>query len=115
RGYAQNSLGPRDIATGYPIGGRELLVGSIETATPLWSGDFDPQRGRLVGLFFIDGGNVWNGMNGGTGPSRARFSFGTGVGWQMPFGTIKLNLALPIKRYSGDSYQPVQFQFNAGF
>jgi outer membrane protein assembly factor BamA len=72
-------------------------------------------RGRLVGLLFIDGGNVWQGMNGGTGSGGARYSYGAGLGWQMPFGTLKFNLAAPIKRHRGDSYQPVQMQFNAGF
>jgi|GEM_PF-2623027 len=117
RGYTGNSLGPRDIATRSPLGGREMLLGSIEAITPLWPRDeLDRRRGgRLVGLIFLDGGNVWQGMAGGTGTGGPRYSYGVGLGWQMPYGTLKLNLALPVKRHVGDSYQPVQVEFNAGF
>jgi len=114
RGYASNSLGSRDPGTGFPLGGRRLLVGSIEALTPL--SPFKPdQPGRLVWLLFIDGGNVWSNGLGGTGAGPARFSYGTGLGWQIPFGTLKLSFAQPFTHYSGDQYQKFQVEFNAGF
>jgi outer membrane protein insertion porin family len=115
RGYAANSLGPRDLGTNYPIGGRRMLVGSIEAITPLTSFTSDVVPGRPVWLVFVDGGNVWNNGLGGTGAGPVRFSYGMGLGWQIPYGTLKLDFALPVKRYSGDDYQKFQVEFNAGF
>jgi outer membrane protein insertion porin family len=114
RGYAGNSLGSRDPGTGFPLGGRRLLAGSIEALMPL--SPFRPDLpGRLVWLLFVDGGNVWSNGLGGTGAGPARFSYGTGLGWQIPFGTLKLSYARPFKRYPGDQYQKFQVEFNAGF
>ncbi|MDR0457465.1 MAG: BamA/TamA family outer membrane protein, partial [Burkholderiaceae bacterium] len=114
RGYAGNSLGPRDLTTGFPIGGRRLLVGSVEATTPLTPIKPDIP-GRLVWLVFVDGGNVWSNGLGGTGSGPIRFSYGTGLGWQMPFGTFRLSFALPFTRHTGDEYQRFQFDFSAGF
>jgi len=114
RGYTGNSLGAHDLGTGFPLGGRRLLTGSIEAIAPLTS--FKPDLpGRLVWLLFIDGGNVWSNGLGGTGAGPARFSYGTGLGWQIPFGTLQMSFALPIKRHPGDDYQRFQVEFKAGF
>jgi outer membrane protein insertion porin family len=115
RGYAGNSLGPRDRGTGFPLGGRRLLVGSIEADTPLPSPFKSDLPGRPVWLLFVDGGNVWSDGLGGTSAGPARFSYGTGLGWQIPYGMLKLSFALPVKRYSGDDYQKFQVEFNASF
>ncbi|MDR2990896.1 MAG: BamA/TamA family outer membrane protein [Burkholderiaceae bacterium] len=116
RGYAANSLGPRDLELGanFPLGGRRLLVGSIEAVTPITAFTLDIP-GRLVWLLFVDGGNVWDSDLNGTGAGSARFSYGTGLGWQIPYGTLKLSLGLPVKRHRGDDYQKFQVEFNAGF
>jgi outer membrane protein insertion porin family len=115
RGYASNSLGSRDLGTTFPLGGRRLLTGSLEAVTPLTS--FKPDLpGRPVWLLFVDGGNVWSsGLGNSTGAGSARFSYGAGLGWQIPFGTLQLSFALPVIRHRGDDYQRFQVEFNAGF
>lgn len=57
RGFAINQAGPRDLATGYPIGGQGLFVNNLEIRTP-------PVMLPYVGnnlsfVFFHDMGNVF--------------------------------------------------------
>ena len=57
RGFAINQAGPRDLATGYPIGGQALFVNNLEIRTPPvmlpYVGD------NLSFVFFHDMGNVF--------------------------------------------------------
>jgi outer membrane protein assembly factor BamA len=57
RGFALNQAGPRDLTTGFPIGGTAIFVNSFEVRTP-------PMDLPLVGnnlgfVFFHDYGNVF--------------------------------------------------------
>jgi outer membrane protein assembly complex protein YaeT len=52
RGFSINQAGPRDLLTGYPIGGNALFLNSLELRT------FFAQR-RLGLVFFEDAGNVY--------------------------------------------------------
>jgi outer membrane protein insertion porin family len=114
RGYATNSLGSRDFRTNVPLGGRKIAIGSVEAITPLPSFSKDIP-GRPVWLAFVDAGNVWDSGLSGTDAGSLRASYGLGLGWQLPFGTLKLSAALPMQRHAGDDYQRFQFEFNAGF
>jgi len=57
RGFAINQAGPRDLVTGYPIGGQGLFVNNLEIRTPPvmlpYVGD------NLSFIFFHDMGNVF--------------------------------------------------------
>ena len=57
RGFAINQAGPRDLQTGYPIGGQGLFVNNLEIRTPTvmlpYVGD------NLSFVFFHDMGNVF--------------------------------------------------------
>ena len=61
RGFAINQAGPRDLATGYPIGGQGLFVNNLEIRTPPvllpYTGD------NLSFVFFHDMGNVFAAAN----------------------------------------------------
>lgn len=117
RGYVANSLGARDVVTGDPLGGQRMLSGSIQAATEVTRLDGD--RGRILSFAFIDGGTV-RGAPGDSathapGAGSARFSYGIGLGWQAPFGSLGANFALPFKRHEGDRYQPFQVNFTTAF
>ncbi len=56
RGFGLNQAGPRDLVTGFPVGGLALLAFNQELRFPLrlpWTGD------KLGGAFFYDAGNVF--------------------------------------------------------
>ena len=52
RGFADNQAGPRDLYTGFPIGGSGLLMNTFELRFPL-IGD------NIGGVVFHDAGNVY--------------------------------------------------------
>jgi outer membrane protein insertion porin family len=117
RGYVANSLGAHDVVTGDPLGGRRTLAGSIQASTEMVRLEGD--RGRVLSFAFIDGGTV-RGAPGGSAthaadPGGARFSYGIGVGWQAPFGSLGASFARPFKRREGDRYQPFQLSFTTAF
>jgi outer membrane protein insertion porin family len=57
RGFALNQAGPRDAATGFPVGGQAMLVLNQEFRFPMHL----PYIGNaLGGALFYDGGNVYS-------------------------------------------------------
>lgn len=84
RGYAYNSLAPRDSA-GNLVGGKYLTTGSLELDWDLW---------RPYGLAaFVDAG-------GADDVPNVRLHFGAGIGFRYiaPFGAISVDLAHPFDR-----------------
>jgi translocation and assembly module TamA len=82
RGYAYQMIGDRN-ETGDVIGGRYLLVGSVEYERLIF-GDF----GAAV---FVDAGDAFS--------DRFRASTGAGIGmrWRSPVGMVRLDLAHPFQ------------------
>lgn len=57
RGFALNQAGPRDVCTGFPVGGQAMLILNQEFRFPMHL----PFVGTsLGGAFFYDGGNVYS-------------------------------------------------------
>jgi translocation and assembly module TamA len=83
RGYAYQSLGPRD-AVGLVVGGKHLLTGSIELERALFT--------KWGVSAFYDAGNAFNSF------SDIRIFQGAGVGvhYYTPVGGINLYLARQI-------------------
>jgi translocation and assembly module TamA len=96
RGYAYQSLGPRD-QFGHVLGGRALLVGSVEL-------EYRFLKKWGVATFF-DAGNA-----------ARNFSFslkeGTGVGlrWLSPIGMVRLDLAFAVS----EPGRPLRLHLNIG-
>ena len=103
RGFAFNQAGPRDPATGFPLGGGSQFLNSIELRFPLVGTDFS-------GVFFHDAGNVYSRPGKisfrTTQPvrySRAgakEFDFdymvhavGLGIRYRTPIGPVRFDLA----------------------
>jgi outer membrane protein assembly factor BamA len=57
RGFAINQAGPRDLQTGFPIGGNALFMNSIELRTPSIALPF--VEDKLSAVVFHDAGNVF--------------------------------------------------------
>lgn len=91
RGYVYNSIGPRD-ANGNLLGGKDLLVGSME---------MDHRLGRIFGVAaFVDAGNVTNSFQ-----TALEKGIGVGLRWRTPVGVVRFDLAHPIKRPDLDRFR----------
>jgi translocation and assembly module TamA len=87
--------------TTYPIGSTTISAGTIE------------YRQRIAqnwgAAFFIDGGNVGPSLT--FSPTNLFVGVGTGVRYYTPIGPIRLDFAVPLKRYDSD---PQAFQIYIG-
>jgi outer membrane protein assembly factor BamA len=61
RGFAINQAGPRDLQTGFPIGGNALFINNLELRTPPVALPFFQEN--LSFAFFHDAGNVFTDSN----------------------------------------------------
>ena len=111
RGFEQGSLGQIDTITGGSLGGNKKINLNFEVLTPFPGAGND----RTLRMFaFVDVGNVyaesqpmrWNEM---------RASTGVGISWISPVGPLRLALAKPIRKFTGDKIQTVQFQIGTSF
>ena len=103
RGFAYNQAGPRDSATGFPLGGGAQLFNSVELRFPLSGPDFSA-------VLFHDAGNVYSrpgriSLNSSqqvrTNPQGGKeFDFdylvhamGLGIRYRTPIGPLRFDLA----------------------
>jgi outer membrane protein insertion porin family len=63
---------------------------------------------------FFDAGNVY-GANNPFVLSELRTSTGVGISWISPIGPLRLAYAKPIRTFTGDKIQKVQFQIGTAF
>ena len=103
RGFAYNQAGPRDPATGFPLGGGAQFLNSLELRFPLAGADFS-------GVLFHDAGNVYsrpgrisfsssqNARTTAGGTREFEFDYmvhavGLGIRYRTPVGPIRFDLA----------------------
>ena len=85
RGYGYQRLGPEDD-DGNVIGGRHLLVGSVE---------YDYRLFRQWSFaVFVDGGNAFDDYD----DYEPAYGYGVGARWHSPIGPIRLDVARPDDR-----------------
>ena len=101
RGYPYQAVGPSFPGTPYPIGATAISAGSLE---------YRQRFGQNFGAaFFVDGGQV--GSNFSLNPTNLFVGIGGGVRYYTPIGPIRLDVAVPLKRYDTD---PSPFQIYIG-
>ncbi|MEY2622252.1 MAG: hypothetical protein RIT26_2072 [Pseudomonadota bacterium] len=110
RGFAQGSLGPRDV-TGFVTGGPKKLVLNGEFFAP-FPGVGNDKSLRLYG--FVDAGNVF-GHDEPIRMNELRSSYGAGLSWVSPMGPLRLAIANPVNKQSGDRINRLQFQIGNVF
>lgn len=110
RGFAQGSLGPRDV-TGFVTGGPKKLVLNGEFFAP-FPGVGNDKSLRLYG--FVDAGNVF-GQDEPIRMNELRSSYGAGLSWVSPMGPLRLAVANPVNKQSGDRINRLQFQIGNVF
>lgn len=91
RGYDYQTLSPRD-SEGDRVGGRYLLVGSLEYQYPL------RERWRLAS--FVDHGNAIDGLG-----DPLKTGVGIGVRWVSPVGPLRLDLAHALDHDEGSGFR----------
>ncbi len=96
RGFPDNQAGPRDPITGFPLGGKAVLMNSLELRFPLL-GD------NVGGVFFHDAGNLYSSVTDISFRFRQRdlndFNYmvqavGFGIRYRTPVGPIRADFAL---------------------
>jgi outer membrane protein insertion porin family len=114
RGFNTAGIGARDKTTGDSLGGTRYARASVEMSFPFGL----PEEFGLLGHAFTDVGTL--GKSGISDPvvqesESIRVSVGTGVSWKSPFGPIRLDLALPLRKESYDKKELIRFSFGTRF
>jgi outer membrane protein insertion porin family len=118
RGFPENQAGPRDLTTGFPVGGNALFFNQTELRFPL-IGD------NIGGVLFHDMGNIYSSLN--------KFSFsvkqkdiqdfdymvhavGFGIRYRTPIGPFRIDLAYSANppRFVGFKADNQQDLINSG-
>ena len=98
RGFPYNQAGPRDLVTGFPIGGNALFFHSTEVRFPLIGDNID-------GVLFHDMGNIYNSITDVSFRVHQRnitdFNYmvhaaGFGIRYRTPLGPVRVDLAYSI-------------------
>ena len=101
RGYPYQSVGPYFPDTNDPVGATTISAGGLE---------FRQRIGRSWGAaVFVDGGQVGNRLK--LSPTDLYYGVGGGVRYYTPIGPIRLDVAVPLRRYDSD---PQVFQLYIG-
>jgi outer membrane protein insertion porin family len=117
RGFAPVGLGPRDITLGTSqdaLGGTMYWGASVELQMPFW---FLPKEAGLRGAIYADAGSLWDYK----GPTTflttnesisvaqdsmfVRASVGAGLIWSSPFGPLRFDYAIPVRKGPNDRTQ----------
>ena len=91
RGWGRYQVSPLTPA-GQPIGGRTMMEVSTEARFGI--------RGKLGGVLFVDGGNVWEGpwevqLN------KLRWAVGPGIRYDTPIGPMRFDLGVQLNSIDG--------------
>jgi outer membrane protein assembly factor BamA len=98
RGFPENQAGPRDLLTGFPLGGSALFFNNTELRFPLYGANVN-------GVLFEDMGNVYSSIGAMTFRVDQRnpedfdymvHAVGFGVRYRTPIGPLRLDLAYSI-------------------
>jgi outer membrane protein insertion porin family len=98
RGFPDNQAGPRDLKTGFPLGGNALLFHATELRFPFLGED-------ITGVVFHDLGNVYTDVKNISFRYKQRdntdFNYmvqaaGFGVRYKTPVGPLRLDLAYSL-------------------
>lgn len=112
RGFAWGGIGPRDAKTLDPLGATRFWTGTLETLFPIGL----PNEFGVKGAVFTDFGTSWK--PGSTGSQvldnrSIRAAVGIGLSWTSPFGPLKIDYAVPVKKQKYDDTQRFLFGFSS--
>ncbi len=103
RGYPYQAASPLIPYTNDPLGGTAITAGGLE---------YRQRLGQHFGAaFFVDGGQVSDKLK--VVPGSLYVGVGAGIRYYTPIGPVRLDVAVPTKRYSSDD-QAFQVYFGLG-
>lgn len=112
RGYAPNTIGPKDV-DGYQLGGTRELLLSNEIFFPM-PGLRDDHSVRLS--VFYDIGTLWGGNSFDLTPSQVlRAGYGVGLTWISPIGPLTFSYAWPMFNKPNDNTMNFSFMIGTSF
>jgi len=118
RGFEYGGIGPADINTGDHLGGTTYFNASAEAQFPV---PVIPESFGLRGAVFADAATLYGSKINTTGVTQTstdlklRASVGVGLLWSSPFGPIRIDYAIPVKKESTDDVQEFNFGMSSRF
>ena len=112
RGFRIGGVGPH--SGGDALGGKYYYVGTAELSFPIGL----PRELGILGKAFIDAGSLWGAEEKGASvmdSKSIRVSTGIGLQWVSPFGPIRVDYAIPLRRESFDKKEAFRFSFGARY
>ncbi len=119
RGFPEQQAGPRDLVTGFPLGGTALLFNQMELRVPLLGEN-------ISGVLFHDAGNVYSGVKEISFRVKQRnlqdFNYmihaaGVGIRYHTPVGPLRVDFAYglnPPRFFGFDTNATLQELYEAG-
>ena len=114
RGFAIAGIGPRDNSTGDALGGNQYYDGSFELGFPIGL----PKAFGITAHTFLDAGSLWGVDENSpliSDKNSIRAAVGFGLAWRSPFGPVRVDLGVPIKKESFDKTSIIRFNFGTRF
>jgi outer membrane translocation and assembly module TamA len=106
RGWGRFEVSPLS-GGGLPLGGHSFVNFSTELRVPVW--------GKLGGVLFLDGGNVWS-KSWDINVNDLRYDVGPGLRYNTPIGPVRADLAWQLNPIPGllvnGEPQPRRFRFH---
>ncbi|MER9407600.1 outer membrane protein assembly factor BamA [Mesorhizobium caraganae] len=118
RGFEYGGIGPVDTLTGDHLGGTTYFNASAEAQFPV---PVIPESFGLRGAVFADAATLYGSKIDTVGVTQAstdmklRASVGVGLLWSSPFGPIRIDYAIPVKKESTDDVQEFNFGMSSRF
>ncbi|SFP76500.1 Beta-barrel assembly machine subunit BamA [Mesorhizobium sp. NFR06] len=111
RGFEYGGIGPiANDASGDHLGGTTYFNASAEAQFPL---PVIPESFGLRGAVFADAATLYGNKLADVNPDstgmKLRASVGVGLMWASPFGPIRIDYAIPVKKESTDDVQEFNF------
>lgn len=116
RGFAYGGIGPVDPLTGDHLGGTTYFNASAEAQFPL---PVVPESFGLRGAVFADAATLYGSQVTSVAQEstdmQLRASVGVGLMWASPFGPIRIDYAIPVKKEARDDVQEFNFGISTRF
>ncbi|AMX92888.1 outer membrane protein assembly factor BamA [Mesorhizobium sp. M7A.F.Ca.US.014.04.1.1] len=116
RGFAYGGIGPVDPLTGDHLGGTTYFNASAEAQFPL---PVVPESFGLRGAVFADAATLYGSKVTSVAQEstdmQLRASVGVGLMWASPFGPIRIDYAIPVKKEARDDVQEFNFGISTRF
>ncbi|MBT5809077.1 MAG: outer membrane protein assembly factor BamA [Rhodospirillaceae bacterium] len=113
-GFEAGGVGPRDLSTDDALGGKQSYSATAELKFPLGL----PKQFGVTGVVFTDVGTL-TGLDFESpnivDTGSIRWSAGVGLGWNSPFGPIRIDFSQAIVKEDFDVTETVRFNFGTRF